>query len=236
MDSLDELLLVRGVTPELFFGNDVNRNGIIDQVESAGESLLDSDMQLGWINYVTLYSKESNLTDEDLVRININNPDLEQLYDDLRSTFDEQWSLFIVMARVNGIFMRELATFFQLVPNNDGILCINDSTAACTTENFNVFDEMEAYFDANGITDADYDIGHAFTATTTFLGLSGFGSLCNDDVKHRGLSGLPDPIGYDFSVNVVSHELGFQLSGPETIRDCDGIFVSEGNEPGSGST
>jgi len=30
LDSLDELLLVNGVTPELLFGLDTNRNGILD--------------------------------------------------------------------------------------------------------------------------------------------------------------------------------------------------------------
>lgn len=103
MDSLDELLLIRGVTPQLLFGSDVNRNGIIDLVESQDESQLGSEMKLGWINYLTLYSKESNLNEEGLVRININEPDLEKLYNDLRSNFNEQWSVFIVMGRANGL-------------------------------------------------------------------------------------------------------------------------------------
>src|SRR5207245_1925010 len=33
LDSLEELLMVRGVTPELLFGNDHNRNGILDPGE-----------------------------------------------------------------------------------------------------------------------------------------------------------------------------------------------------------
>jgi len=33
-DSLNELLLVRGVTPELLFGKDKNRNGVIDPDEA----------------------------------------------------------------------------------------------------------------------------------------------------------------------------------------------------------
>ena len=103
LDSLDELLLVRGVTPQLLFGNDVNRNGIIDQIENQSQTSLDTDMQLGWANYMTLFSKESNKNDEGLVKVNINNPDLEQLYTDLGSAFDEQWRLFVIMARVNGI-------------------------------------------------------------------------------------------------------------------------------------
>ena len=107
MDSLDELLLVRGVTPQLLFGNDINRNGIIDQAENQADSSLDSELQLGWINYLTLFSKESNMSDEGLVRVNINNPDLERLYEDLGSSFNEEGRLFIVMARVNGLMTAE---------------------------------------------------------------------------------------------------------------------------------
>ena len=139
-----------------------------------------------------------------------------------------------VMARVNGIFMRELSTFFQLVPNNDGILCINDSTDACTTEDNRVFALMEDYFASNGITDADYDIGHIFV---TSLGSDGStGTLCDDAQKHEGLSGLPDPIGVRFSVDLVSHGLGRQLNAPITSRDCAGTSDPEAVEPGSGST
>ena len=103
MDSVDELLLIRGITPQMLFGDDVNRNGIIDQSENVNESQLDAEMRLGWLNYLTLYSKESNLNDEKLVRININGEDLEQLYNDLGSVFNESWSVFIIMARVNGV-------------------------------------------------------------------------------------------------------------------------------------
>ncbi|MEZ6093076.1 MAG: type II secretion system protein GspK [Pirellulaceae bacterium] len=40
MDSLDEILLVRGVTPQLLFGADSNRNGIIDTSELGDSSSL----------------------------------------------------------------------------------------------------------------------------------------------------------------------------------------------------
>jgi len=84
MDSLDEILLVRGVTPQLLFGLDTNRNGILDPEETASNDIPanDSDLYLGWSTYLTLYSKESNLTAEGLPRINVNADDIEQLYDD----------------------------------------------------------------------------------------------------------------------------------------------------------
>lgn len=101
MDSLDELLLVRGVTPQLLFGMDTNRNGILDDEEAAlgGVSSNDADMYLGWANYMTLYSNESNLTGEGLPRININADDIEQLYDDLKSAFNDEWANFIIYYR-----------------------------------------------------------------------------------------------------------------------------------------
>jgi len=104
LDSLEELLLVRGVTPQLLFGIDINHNGVVDPDEEAasGTSGLEPDMLLGWANYLTLFSKESNLNRERLQRININSEDLDQLYRDLRSAFNEQWSSFIIAYRQNG--------------------------------------------------------------------------------------------------------------------------------------
>lgn len=104
LDSLDELLLVRGVTPQLLFGLDTNRNGLLDDNEMQGENIsgIESDMFLGWINYLTLYSKESNLTEDGLPRINLNNPELGTLYTDLRASLNEDWSKFIIQYRLTG--------------------------------------------------------------------------------------------------------------------------------------
>jgi len=104
LDSLDELLLIRGVTPQMLFGMDSNRNGVIDEQEMAasGGNSLNADSLLGWASYLTLHSKETNLNSEGLARVNLNNPDLDQLYTDLRSAFNEEWTRFIIQYRVNG--------------------------------------------------------------------------------------------------------------------------------------
>ena len=102
LDSIDELLLVRDVTPELLFGLDTNRNGVLDDDEATlGDvSLTEAESNLGWANYLTLYSKESNLTAEGLQKININADDLDQLYDDLQSVVNDDWANFILMYRL----------------------------------------------------------------------------------------------------------------------------------------
>ncbi len=109
LDSIEELLLVRGVTPQLLFGLDHNHNGILDLDEQYSDEAgsIPPELQLGWANYLTLYSKESNLNPSGLERININADDLGQLYDDLRSVFNEDWSSFIIAYRQNGPFAGE---------------------------------------------------------------------------------------------------------------------------------
>jgi type II secretory pathway component PulK len=64
LDTLDELLLVKGVTPALMWGVDLNRDGVIDATEAAlpGGSTLStitingSSDRRGFANYVTCYT------------------------------------------------------------------------------------------------------------------------------------------------------------------------------------
>jgi hypothetical protein len=106
LDTVEELLLVRGVTPELLFGADANRNGKIDPGEqgSAAPAGGNSDQQVdrGWWAYLTLHSAESNLRPDGRPRINLNGSDLSKLYDDLTEAFGEQWATFIVAYRQFG--------------------------------------------------------------------------------------------------------------------------------------
>ena len=102
LDTVEELLLVRGVTPELLFGADANHNGIIDLEEQQAAGEYEEDQVLGWANYLTLFSKEKNYTRAGLQRININGSNLEQLYNDLSSVMREEWASYIVAYRIFG--------------------------------------------------------------------------------------------------------------------------------------
>ncbi len=53
LKQIDELLCIRGVTPELVYGADSNRNGIIDGNERAS-----SDNALGWAGLIRAYQSE----------------------------------------------------------------------------------------------------------------------------------------------------------------------------------
>lgn len=125
LDTVEELLRVRGVTPQLLFGSDTNRNGQIDPNEGQGaQSAFDPNGSLanspdtmastgeagvssgsldrGWSSYLTLHSRERNLTPDGQPRIYLNNPDLKMLHEELSQVFPEDWATFIVAYRQGG--------------------------------------------------------------------------------------------------------------------------------------
>lgn len=149
MDSIEELLLVRGVTPRLLFGLDSNHNGILDldEMYSADAATTPPEMQLGWANYLTLYSKEDNFNPSGLERININGDDLEQLYDDLRSVFNEEWSSFIIAYRQNGPYTEEASE-----DDEEGFVNV-DLTKPANHTFSQVIDLIDARTTADGLND-----------------------------------------------------------------------------------
>lgn len=128
LDTVEELLLVRGVTPELLLGMDTNRNGMLDAHEMAAAGLgtsslagsaadpsamgYGSDLMLGggtpgmvergWSAYLTLYSAERNVNSEGQPRINLNGSDLQALSDQLSQIFEPEWVNFILAYRLYG--------------------------------------------------------------------------------------------------------------------------------------
>jgi DNA uptake protein ComE-like DNA-binding protein len=69
-DTVDELMLVYGSTPLLVYGEDANRNGILDLNENDGDASPPMDnangtLDFGLIEYVTVYGKVPAEDDED---------------------------------------------------------------------------------------------------------------------------------------------------------------------------
>lgn len=98
LPTLDELLLVRGVTPQLLFGANLQRIGVTasSEAESTGS---DTATGGGWASYLTLYSREGNLNSEGSAKINLNQDDMETLYEELCEVVDEAWAKYIVAYR-----------------------------------------------------------------------------------------------------------------------------------------
>ncbi|MBM80295.1 MAG: hypothetical protein CMJ78_06835 [Planctomycetaceae bacterium] len=107
LDTLDELLKVAGVTEQLLYGEDQNRNGLLDQNENDGDQTLPMDnadgaLDLGWSAYLTVYGKENNTREDGSDRIFVNNNTLTDLYDALAEEFGDDIAQFIVAYRMSG--------------------------------------------------------------------------------------------------------------------------------------
>jgi type II secretory pathway component PulK len=109
LDSLDELLLVKGVTPQFLYGNDRNRNGILDPEENDGSGTLDR----GWSAYFTIYSRETNVDSQGNPRIYINANDLNTLANNLQNVLSQDMVNFILACRQYGYTVPKAA-------NSDG--------------------------------------------------------------------------------------------------------------------
>ncbi|HEV8060327.1 MAG TPA: type II secretion system protein GspK [Gemmataceae bacterium] len=96
LDSIEELLMVKGVTPQLLFGNDQNRNGVLDPGEDDGTGVLDQ----GWSAYLTVFSRERNVSSQNVPRINVNSSDLTTLLTQLAAVVGEPMACYIVGARL----------------------------------------------------------------------------------------------------------------------------------------
>jgi hypothetical protein len=107
LETLDELLKIQGVTPALLYGEDANRNGILDPNEDDGDKSLPDDNQdgvldLGWSAYLTVHARETNLRKDASPRVNLNQPLLTTLYDQLEEEFGQEVATFIVAFRAYG--------------------------------------------------------------------------------------------------------------------------------------
>ena len=104
IQSVEELLLVRGVTPTLLFGADVNRNGVLDADEQQRFGIgIDTPGALGWAAYLTVHGAEANKRRDGSLRVNVNQDDMELLYEQLEEALgDATFASFIVAYRIAG--------------------------------------------------------------------------------------------------------------------------------------
>ncbi len=96
LDSLEELLLVKGVTPDLLFGNDTDRSG--------------TQQYRGWSAYLTVYSRELNVDSQGNPRIYVNDPDLQGLYQKLTTALSADLANYIIAYRMYGPAQQQQST------------------------------------------------------------------------------------------------------------------------------
>jgi type II secretory pathway component PulK len=77
LETVDEVLLVKGASEELLYGEDTNLNGYLDACENDGDESEPPDnrngrLDPGFYNYVTVYSREANVDADGGARLNVN--------------------------------------------------------------------------------------------------------------------------------------------------------------------
>jgi hypothetical protein len=142
--------------------------------------------------------------------------------------------------RINQVLLIDLALQFELIDNQNIIFFdansdpyTNSDIATDIEENQDVVDQ------AIGIQ--NYDIGHLLG--TKGGGLAYVGVVCNSQFKAQGYTGLSNPQGERFYIDLVTHELGHQLGAGHSFNATSSDSCAEGQrnnssayEPGSGST
>ena len=106
-ESMEELLLIKGITRSDMFGHDSNQNHRIDldeqsSLQSTSSRDLGGERQTPWAELLTLYSAERNETRDGMPRINLNQFDLGQLHRQLTAEFSPKLAAYAVLYRQYG--------------------------------------------------------------------------------------------------------------------------------------
>src|SRR5262245_26253902 len=94
LQSMEELLFVQGVTPDLLFGNDLDRTG--------GLNTGGAQRDLGWSAYLTVYSREQNIDSDGNPRTYINDANTTNLYQTLTGMLSTDVANYIMIYRRYG--------------------------------------------------------------------------------------------------------------------------------------
>ena len=139
------------------------------------------------------------------------------------------------MTRVNGVYEKDLSVTMVLVANNTDIIYLVAGTDPFTNNNAGVLiNESQQVIDAQ-IGSANYDIGHTFS--TGAGGLAQLRVPCTSS-KARGVTGTNFPLGDNYDIDYVAHEMGHQFGANHTFNNSCGNNRNGGTavEPGSGSS
>lgn len=143
---------------------------------------------------------------------------------------------------VNFIYERDHGIRLMLVADNEDIYETSDSGLLDNEDEFALLGQVNDWIDSNlPGGDAGYDIGHIFSRPA-FIGggVANIGAVCNADFKAGGVSGLPNPSGDAFDVDLVAHEIGHQFGATHsfngTTSACTNRSAASAYEPGSGSS
>ncbi len=116
-ETVEEVLLVRGASRDLLYGEDANRNGVLDYNENDADESQPEDnrngsLDRGFLDYVTVYSAEPNVSADGQTRINVNDANAQGLSELLRGVVKDDRIYTILQSVRRGRPYRSVLDFY----------------------------------------------------------------------------------------------------------------------------
>jgi Metallo-peptidase family M12B Reprolysin-like len=141
--------------------------------------------------------------------------------------------------RVTGVYENELAVRLILIANDNLLINLNGATDPYTNNNPSLLLSQNQSNIDQVIGTAGYDIGHVFS--TQGGGIAQVGCVCNANAKANGVTGITNPVGDNYDIDYVAHEMGHQFGCFHSYNGSQGscgpqLSPSAAYEVGSGTT
>lgn len=122
--TVEELLLVRGFTAWVVYGEDYNQNGLLDPNEDDGSESFPPDdangiLFRGVAPFFTVWSQEANNTGENRPRIYLNMEDLDKLQEKLQTEIDGDLVSYIMAVRSAGLRFNSVMNLLPAPPPDE---------------------------------------------------------------------------------------------------------------------
>lgn len=141
------------------------------------------------------------------------------------------------VSRLNQVLERDAAIRLELIDENDQLIFLDNATDGLSNgQTGMLLSEITSVInDAVGV--GSYDIGHVLNVHNDAVGngVAILGSACTVN-KARGVSGIAEPEGDPFVIDIIAHEVGHQFSATHVMNSCQNVSSSTAYEPGSGTT
>ncbi len=121
-DTVEELFTVRGFTGWVLYGEDYNRNGLLDPNEDDGDASFPPDNRDGKLYRgvgpdLTVHSREVNIDSQRRPRVNLNMKDVEKLDEELRLRgVDGRVTDYVLRIRAAGLAFRSVMDLVPVPP------------------------------------------------------------------------------------------------------------------------
>ena len=128
------------------------------------------------------------------------------------------------LTRANGVYERDLGLHLNLIPETTSVIFYNPATDPYSTTLSDWNQQLQTTL-TNTVGDAKYDIGHMFGASGGGGNAGCIGCVCVNPTtaeplgKGSGITSPSDgiPVGDNFDIDFVTHEMGHQLGGNHTF-------------------